>query len=170
MVADIDLRMLFEECLRLVFREDVAVGDINGQRDHLEHPVDANVGDTTLLKIGADGSVAATLLATAFSRLQAAVARAHVLVGSRRLLAMFDEHPGRKIVIGGDVAYTYDELGSGATEGQRRVLALGITIVAVSSALAGLELDIELNAQGLGIWLDRDDGATASRSGISRTL
>jgi len=29
----------------------------------------------------------------------------------------------------------------------------------IASALAGLELDIELNAQGLGIWLDRDDGA-----------
>ena len=27
------------------------------------------------------------------------------------------------VVIGGDVAYTFDELGSGATEGQRRVLA-----------------------------------------------
>jgi N-acyl homoserine lactone hydrolase len=29
------------------------------------------------------------------------------------------------VVIGGDVAYTFRELGSGATEGQRRVLALG---------------------------------------------
>ena len=28
------------------------------------------------------------------------------------------------VVIGGDVAYTFEELGSGATEGQRRVLAL----------------------------------------------
>jgi N-acyl homoserine lactone hydrolase len=28
------------------------------------------------------------------------------------------------VVIGGDVAYTFDELASGATEGQRRVLAL----------------------------------------------
>ena len=28
------------------------------------------------------------------------------------------------VIIGGDVAYTYDELGSGETEGQRRVLAL----------------------------------------------
>ena len=32
--------------------------------------------------------------------------------------------PDGLVVIGGDVAYTYDELGSGATEGQRRVLAL----------------------------------------------
>jgi N-acyl homoserine lactone hydrolase len=32
--------------------------------------------------------------------------------------------PGGLVVIGGDVAYTFDELGSGATEGQRRVLAL----------------------------------------------
>jgi hypothetical protein len=29
------------------------------------------------------------------------------------------------VVIGGDVAYTFDELESGETEGQRRVLALG---------------------------------------------
>jgi N-acyl homoserine lactone hydrolase len=29
------------------------------------------------------------------------------------------------VVLGGDVAYTFRELGSGATEGQRRVLALG---------------------------------------------
>ena len=33
-------------------------------------------------------------------------------------------HARRLVVIGGDVAYTFDELGSGATEGQRRVLAL----------------------------------------------
>ena len=32
--------------------------------------------------------------------------------------------PDGLVVIGGDVAYTFDELGSGATEGQRRVLAL----------------------------------------------
>ncbi|MEK8048750.1 MBL fold metallo-hydrolase [Ideonella sp. DXS22W] len=32
----------------------------------------------------------------------------------------------------------------------------GVTDLA--AALAGLELDIELNAQGLGVWLDRDDG------------
>ena len=32
--------------------------------------------------------------------------------------------PDGLVVIGGDVAYTYEELGSGATEGQRRVLAL----------------------------------------------
>ena len=32
--------------------------------------------------------------------------------------------PDGLVVIGGDVAYTYDELGSGATEGQRRVLDL----------------------------------------------
>jgi N-acyl homoserine lactone hydrolase len=29
------------------------------------------------------------------------------------------------VVIAGDVAYTFRELGTGATEGQRRVLALG---------------------------------------------
>ncbi len=33
--------------------------------------------------------------------------------------------PDGLVVIGGDVAYTFRELGSGATEGQRRVLALG---------------------------------------------
>jgi N-acyl homoserine lactone hydrolase len=32
--------------------------------------------------------------------------------------------PDGLVVIGGDVAYTFDKLGSGATEGQRRVLAL----------------------------------------------
>jgi hypothetical protein len=32
--------------------------------------------------------------------------------------------PDGLVVIGGDVAYTFDELESGATEGQRRVLAL----------------------------------------------
>ena len=32
--------------------------------------------------------------------------------------------PDGLVVIGGDVAYTFRELGSGATEGQRRVLAL----------------------------------------------
>src|ERR671934_1150144 len=32
--------------------------------------------------------------------------------------------PDGLVVIGGDVAYTFHELGSGATEGQRRVLAL----------------------------------------------
>jgi N-acyl homoserine lactone hydrolase len=31
------------------------------------------------------------------------------------------------VVIGGDVAYSFRELGTGATEGQRRVLALGAT-------------------------------------------
>ena len=36
---------------------------------------------------------------------------------------LVDTHD-RLVVIGGDVAYSYDELGSGATEGQRRVLAL----------------------------------------------
>lgn len=35
------------------------------------------------------------------------------------------ETPDGLVVIGGDVAYTFRELGSGATEGQRRVLALG---------------------------------------------
>lgn len=34
------------------------------------------------------------------------------------------ETPDGPVVIGGDVAYTFRELGSGATEGQRRVLAL----------------------------------------------
>jgi hypothetical protein len=29
------------------------------------------------------------------------------------------------VVLGGDVAYTFRELGTGATEGQRRVLELG---------------------------------------------
>lgn len=33
--------------------------------------------------------------------------------------------PEGLVVLGGDVAYTFRELGSGATEGQRRVLALG---------------------------------------------
>jgi len=33
--------------------------------------------------------------------------------------------PDGLVVLGGDVAYTFRELGSGATEGQRRVLALG---------------------------------------------
>jgi N-acyl homoserine lactone hydrolase len=32
--------------------------------------------------------------------------------------------PDGLVVLGGDVAYTFRELGSGATEGQRRVLAL----------------------------------------------
>src|SRR5579863_5644543 len=34
--------------------------------------------------------------------------------------------PDGLVVIGGDVAYTFHELGSGATEGQRRVLALAV--------------------------------------------
>jgi N-acyl homoserine lactone hydrolase len=33
--------------------------------------------------------------------------------------------PDGLVVLGGDVAYTFRELGTGATEGQRRVLALG---------------------------------------------
>ena len=33
--------------------------------------------------------------------------------------------PDGLVVVGGDVAYTFDELASGETEGQRRVLALG---------------------------------------------
>ena len=33
--------------------------------------------------------------------------------------------PDGLVILGGDVAYTFRELGIGATEGQRRVLALG---------------------------------------------
>ena len=33
--------------------------------------------------------------------------------------------PSGLVVLGGDVAYTFRELGTGTTEGQRRVLALG---------------------------------------------
>ena len=35
------------------------------------------------------------------------------------------ETDARTTVLGGDVGYSFRELGTGATEGQRRVLALG---------------------------------------------
>ena len=42
--------------------------------------------------------------------------------GHQSVLVETDEGP---VVLGGDVAYTFRELGTGATEGQRRVLELG---------------------------------------------
>jgi N-acyl homoserine lactone hydrolase len=39
--------------------------------------------------------------------------------------AVLVDTPDGLVVLGGDVAYTFRELGTGATEGQRRVLALG---------------------------------------------
>ncbi len=39
--------------------------------------------------------------------------------------AVLVDAPGGLVVLGGDVAYSFRELGLGATEGQRRVLALG---------------------------------------------
>ena len=39
--------------------------------------------------------------------------------------AVLVDTPGGLVVLGGDVAYSFRELGAADTEGQRRVLALG---------------------------------------------
>jgi glyoxylase-like metal-dependent hydrolase (beta-lactamase superfamily II) len=74
-----------------------------------------------------------TLPAAQPASLTKARRRAEVLPGVRLLptpghtpghQSVLVDTPDGLIIIGGDVAYTFDELESGATEGQRRVLAL----------------------------------------------
>jgi precorrin-6Y C5,15-methyltransferase (decarboxylating) len=73
----------------------------------------------TLVGIGDDGCVGLT------SRALGAVARAQVLVGGRRHLAFFAEHPGDKLALGTDVAAVLDRVTELAEDRNVCVLASG---------------------------------------------